>query len=118
MDNTLAPTTHRRDSADISIAGMLAESSQTITIFTLSWCSYCHALKRLLNQLNEPFAEYELDTGSYQKPALNQQLRAELRALTGSTTLPQVFIGKSNIGGYTDTAAAIQNGSFQRLKGN
>ena len=115
MERHQATTTQHGRSADISIAGLLAASAEPVTIFTLSWCSYCHALKRLLKQINQSCTEHELDSGIYQNPALNQQLRTELRALTGSSTLPQVFIGTMNIGGYTDTAAAVQNGKFQRL---
>lgn len=99
----------------LSIAAFLEASSAPVTLFSLSWCSYCHAVKQLLKQLKIPFDEVELDTGRYREPALNARLRTELRKLTGSNTLPQVFVGRTSVGGYTETSAAARNGKLQKL---
>lgn len=103
---------------DLSITQLLSAATTDVTIFTLSWCAYCHAVKRLMQQLKLEFTEYELDTGIYRQPELNRQLRSELQVLTGSGTLPQVFVRGTNVGGYTDTAAAVQSGQFQKLISN
>ncbi|MDP2283501.1 MAG: glutaredoxin [Pseudohongiella sp.] len=94
---------------------LITASTQPVTLFSLSWCSYCHAAKQLFKQLNVPFCVVELDTGEYREPALNQRLRKELQQMTGSNTLPQVFIGTESIGGYTDTQAALKNGRLKKL---
>lgn len=84
-------------------------------MFTLSWCSYCHAVKSLLDNLRVPYRSVELDTGIYLDTHLHQRMRAELRQLSGSQTLPQVFVGHDNIGGYTETQAAARAGRLQAL---
>ena len=99
----------------LSIAAFLGASSAPVTLFSLSWCSYCHAVKQLLKQLKIPFDEVELDTGRYREPALNASLRTELRKMTGSNTLPQVFVGRISVGGYTETSAAARRGKLQKL---
>jgi glutaredoxin 3 len=38
-----------------------------------------------------------------------------LQQLSGSNTLPQVFIGDHAVGGYTDTQAALKSGLLKKL---
>lgn len=94
---------------------LLQQSAQPVTVFTLSWCSFCHAAKQLLRDLGIPFEVIELDSGAYKSPDVHNRLRQELRQLTGSNTLPQVFVGDTPVGGYTDTQAALRNGSLKTL---
>jgi glutaredoxin len=97
------------------VESLITESPQSVTVFTLSWCSFCHAAKRLLKGQNIPFFVVELDTGIFREPALNARLRQELFSLTGSQTLPQVFVGKQNVGGFTETQAAVRQGHLATL---
>lgn len=107
--------TDNNSSTQHSVKALLASSKQPVTMYTLSWCSYCQAAKQLLRQLNIPFHLIELDSGEYREPVLNQRLRQELQQLTGSNTLPQVFIGQQSIGGYTDTQAALKSGLLKNM---
>lgn len=107
MTDTQAPQT--------SVAAILQRDTMPVTVFTLSWCSYCHAVKNLLDSLHVPYHTVELDTGSYLDTHLHQRMRTELRQLSGSQTLPQVFVGRENIGGYTETQAAARAGRLQTL---
>lgn len=107
--------TDNNSHSQLSIHELLAASTRPVTLFTLSWCSYCQAAKQLLKQLNVPCQLVELDTGEFREPALNQRLRKELQQMTGSNTLPQVFIGDESIGGYTDTQAALKSGRLKKL---
>lgn len=97
------------------ITQLRQQSASPVIIFTLSWCSFCHAAKRLLRDLDVPFTEIELDSGDYRAPDVHNRLRNELRQLTGSHTLPQLIIGDTPVGGYTDTQAALRNGSLKTL---
>lgn len=97
------------------VESLITGSPHSVTVFSLSWCSFCHAAKRLLKGQNIPFLVVELDTGIYREPALNARLRQELFSLTGSQTLPQVFVGKQNVGGFTETQAAVRQGHLATL---
>lgn len=98
-----------------SIDQLLAHSPETVTVFTLSWCGFCHAVKNLLQSLGISFHTIELDTGRFAAQPQHAALRSQLTELTGSGTLPQVFIGRVAIGGYTETAAASRRGELQQL---
>lgn len=108
----MADTNHRQLK---SVNELIAASEHPITLFSLSWCSYCHAAKQLFRQLNVACRVIELDTGEFREPVLNQRLRKELHQMTGSNTLPQVFIGEESVGGYTDTQAALKSGRLKKL---
>jgi len=101
-----------------SVLTRLQDANTPVIMFTLSWCSYCHAVKNLLDNLRVPYHTVELDSGIYLDTQLHQRMRAELKQLSGSRTLPQVFVGLDNIGGYTETQAALRAGRLQKLLGN
>jgi len=101
-----------------SAQAILQHGGKPVTVFSLSWCSYCHAVKSLLDSMRVPHQTIELDSGIYLDTHVHQQIRAELRQLSGSQTLPQVFVGSENIGGYTETQAAARAGRLQSLLAN
>jgi glutaredoxin 3 len=69
-----------------------------IVIYTIDWCPYCVAAKRLLSSKGVAFEEINL-TG---KPVE----RAKLRDMSGGrTTVPQIFIGDTHVGGCDDLYA-------------
>lgn len=96
----------------------LANTNNPVVLFSLSWCSFCHALKQLLNTLSIDFQAYELDRGEFLEPTLNKELRMRLRQLSNSSTLPLLFIGDECIGGYTETVAALRTGQLQKTLEN
>ncbi len=95
---------------DFDVDAVLADPAHPVVLFSLSWCSFCRAAKQLLGQLQISYLDHELDRGRFLEPALQRRVRDRLEELTGSNTLPQLFIGGEAIGGYTDTASALRNG--------
>lgn len=65
-----------------------------IKIYTKSYCSYCYAAKNLLAKRGLAFEEIELSG--------NFAAEQEMRKLTGGTTVPQILIDGTPVGGYTD----------------
>lgn len=90
----------------------IADPEHPVTLFSLSWCSYCRAAQQLLEQLGIPYQMFELDRGVFLEPRLQNEVRTRLQQLTRSSTLPQLFIGGESLGGYTDIAAARSNGKL------
>ncbi|MDO9319870.1 MAG: glutaredoxin [Gammaproteobacteria bacterium] len=90
----------------------IADPEHPVTLFSLSWCSYCRGARQLLEQLGIPYQVFELDRGEFLEPRLQSEVRTRLQQLTSSGTLPQLFIGGESLGGYTDTVAARSNGKL------
>jgi glutaredoxin 3 len=79
-----------------------------VKMFTSAYCPYCSRAKALLEkrgvtQLEEVFVDG--------KP----ELRAQMTALTGRTSVPQIFIGQTHVGGCDDLHALDSQGGLEPL---
>jgi len=70
------------------------------------WCGYCHSALRLLEQKGVAFEQIDASDGA---------TRRWLREVTGRTTVPQIFIAGTSVGGYTDIRALDERGELDRM---
>ncbi|HTJ46071.1 MAG TPA: glutaredoxin domain-containing protein [Kofleriaceae bacterium] len=73
------------------------------------WCIWCTRAIRLLERRGIPYQF--IDVGG------DREARAALRAKTGRTTVPQIWIGERWIGGCTDLEALDDRGELDHLTG-
>ena len=79
-----------------------------IEIYTTMWCGYCARAKRLLATHGVTF--HEIDVGA------EPERRAEMVARSGGrSTVPQVFINGSHVGGSDDLQALDAAGKLTPL---
>ena len=76
-----------------------------IKMYTKGYCSFCFAAKNLLAKRGLPFEEISL-SGS----ATAEQ---EMQRLTGRTTVPQILINDTPIGGYTELVEMDMEGELE-----
>lgn len=98
-----------------SVDAALSDPAHPVVLFSLSWCSFCRSAKQLLAHLQIAYTDHELDRGAFLEPALQRSVRTRLEELTGSNTLPQLFIGGEAIGGYTDMSGALRSGRLAEI---
>jgi glutaredoxin 3 len=79
-----------------------------IVIYTKSWCPYCHAAKDLLRRKGVEFEEIGVDGD---RPAQN----AMAEKAGGRSTVPQIFIGDSHVGGCDDLEALEAVGELDAM---
>jgi glutaredoxin 3 len=79
-----------------------------IEIYTRPGCGYCSAAKSLLTRKNAAFTELNVATD----PALRQVMWD--RAGVG-TTFPQIFIGKTHVGGCDELYALDRAGKLDAM---
>lgn len=81
---------------------------QPVTIYTKPWCGFCHAAKRLLDAKGVEFNEIDIE-GS-------PELRTEMiQKAGGRTTVPQIWIGETHVGGFDDIADLDRRGKLDTL---
>ena len=97
------------------VAQVLNDCDQPLVLFALEWCEFCWSLRKLFARCRIPYRSIDLDATAYQRNDRGGQIRALLRARTGSKTIPQVFIGGEFIGGCTETLDAFKSGRLQQL---
>ena len=80
-----------------------------VKVYTWSNCPFCVRAKDLLSRKGVPFEEIDLD-------GKDDELMA-LRKRTGLRTVPQIFVGETLVGGFTDLAALDARGELDRMLG-
>ncbi len=78
-----------------------------VVIYTAVPCGYCSAAKRFFEGQEIPYMEIDL-TG-------NRDARMDLMRRTGQRTVPQIFVGDTHIGGYSDLVALHGQGGLEPL---
>lgn len=69
-----------------------------ITIYTTPFCPYCHRAKRLLTQKGAGFEEIDVSGDWEAREALAEKAG-------GRTTVPQIWIGETHVGGCDELYA-------------
>jgi len=84
----------------------MADESGVI-VYTTEPCGFCRQAKDLLAARGVKFAEVNL--------AKDPEGRADLVALTGQMTFPQIVIGRRAIGGFRELLEADRAGALEEL---
>lgn len=77
-------------------------------MFTGPFCPYCSMAKQFLTQLGVKDIE-EINVND--SPAAFQ----EMQQITGQRSIPQIFIGETHVGGFTDMYALHRKGDLLPL---
>ncbi|MEL6204226.1 MAG: glutaredoxin [Pseudomonadota bacterium] len=83
-------------------------------MFALEWCEFCWSVRKLFAAAAIPFHSVDLDSVAMQQGDIGLDMRAVLRAKSGTPTIPQIFVGGTLIGGATETFDAFNDGTLQR----
>lgn len=86
-----------------------ALSASNILIYTTAVCPYCVAAKNFLKSKGQSWTEVRVD--------LDPTERQKMVALTRRTSVPQIFIGDTHVGGYDDMIALHRQGGLDPLLG-
>ena len=81
---------------------------QPVVIYTKSTCPYCHAAKDLLRQKGAAFEEISVDGDRASRAAMSERAG-------GRTTVPQIFIGATHVGGCDDLYDLDEEGKIEEL---
>jgi glutaredoxin 3 len=79
-----------------------------VEIYTTPYCPYCQWAKELLNKKSVAFTEIDVSR--------DRELRVKMTArANGQTTVPQIFIGATHVGGCDDLYALEDAGELDPL---
>ena len=78
-----------------------------VVMYTTSWCPYCTSARQLLERKGVELEEIDIDAA----PAA----RAEMMSRSGRTSVPQIFIGETHVGGCDDLHDLDACGGLDRL---
>ena len=78
-----------------------------VIVYSSDYCPYCSRAKQLLSSKGVAFEEIKVDG----KP----QLRAEMSQKAGRTSVPQIWVGTTHVGGCDDLFALDRAGKLDAL---
>ena len=78
--------------------------TEPLVIFGIDSCPWCQKAKELLKSQKPLFVP------------VGPEHRAELKRLTGKTSVPQIYRNGKLLGGYTDTAALLQKEKMRKSR--
>jgi glutaredoxin 3 len=83
------------------------DAKPEITLYTTAICPYCVAAKNFLKSKGQSWTEVRVD--------LDPTERQKMMALAKRTSVPQIFIGDTHVGGYDDMVALHRAGKLEPL---
>jgi glutaredoxin 3 len=78
-----------------------------VTVYGNTTCAYCGAARMLLTKKSVEFEDIVITD--------NPRKQEEMFAKSGSQTVPQIFIGKTLVGGFDDLCALDKSGKLDEL---
>ncbi|MGV2496388.1 glutaredoxin 3 [Pelagerythrobacter aerophilus] len=85
-------------------------STPKVDIYTKFGCGYCFRAKRLLDQKDVDYTEYDITLGGPKRDEM-------LKRAPGARTVPQIFIGDTHVGGSDELHALEREGKLDALLG-
>jgi len=79
-----------------------------VVIYTTTYCPFCTRAKALLQKKGVSFEEVDVTDDDAARAAL-------IARSNGMRTVPQIFVGETHVGGYTDLAALENAGRLDSL---
>ena len=78
-----------------------------VIIYSSDYCPYCMRAKQLLSNKGVEFSEINVDGQA--------QVRAEMVRKAGRTSVPQIWVGDTHVGGCDDLYALERAGKLDAL---
>jgi len=82
-------------------------STPRVLMYATSTCPYCSRARQLFAAKGVEYTEIDVNAVD--------GARAEMRARSGRTSVPQIFVGDRHLGGYDDTRALDDKGELDHL---
>jgi glutaredoxin 3 len=82
-------------------------SAAKVVMYVTDWCPYCARARSLLSSKGASIEEIDVDA----VPGA----RSEMMARSGRSTVPQIFIGATHVGGSDDLQALDETGGLDPL---
>ena len=113
-----APRPNGANGVDGKAARFVEETvgdSQQVVMFSLQWCEFCWAVRKLFERASIPMHTIDLDSAEYRNGDWGGKIRGALLERTGQPTIPQIFFAGKHVGGCTEAFDAFNDGSLARM---
>lgn len=78
-----------------------------VLLYVTSWCPYCRRAKALLTKKGLAFTEVDIEASAEDRKAMID--------VSGRSTVPQIFINGTHVGGFDDLFELDAKGMLDKL---
>lgn len=78
--------------------------SEKTLMYSTAYCPYCVRARMLLDSKNISYRDIRVDA--------QPELRAKMQALSGRTSVPQIWLAGKHVGGYTELQLLATKGEL------
>lgn len=103
------PSRHPTEQSGASAEPDTAPGHAPVRMYATAFCPYCVRARRLLERKGVTWEEISVDG--------DRERFQEMTLRANRTTVPQIFIGDTHVGGYDDMAALDRAGKLGPLLG-
>jgi glutaredoxin 3 len=100
---------HDRDQQQPPAQPVSSTDQPQVRMYATAFCPYCVRARRLLERKGIAWEEIAVDG--------DRERFQEMTQLANRTTVPQIFVGDTHVGGYDDLAALDRAGKLDPLLG-
>ena len=86
---------------------MTESAPKTVVMYSNNSCGYCGAARMLLTKKGVSFEDVLINK--------DPDKRAEMQARSGKTSVPQIFIGDTHVGGFDELCELDMSGELDQL---
>ena len=79
---------------NVAGSGDIGNDTNKVVLYGTRMCPYCVGARHLLKSLGVEYQNIPVDG--------NPELRQHMEAISGQYTVPQIWIGDTHVGGYTE----------------
>jgi len=81
--------------------------AKIVLMYSNNSCAYCGAARMLLTKKGISFDDVLINT--------DPEKRAEMQARSGKTSVPQIFVGETHVGGFDELCELDMSGELDKL---
>jgi glutaredoxin 3 len=86
---------------------VMSSNDNKVVLYGTRMCPYCVAARRLLESLEIDYENIPVDG--------DRQLRQHMETISGRHTVPQIWVGDTHVGGYTELQQLASTGQLETL---
>ncbi|MBV1932001.1 MAG: glutaredoxin 3 [Porticoccaceae bacterium] len=86
---------------------VVSRGDNKVVLYGTRMCPYCVAARRLLESLEIGYENIPVDG--------DRQLRQHMETISGRHTVPQIWVGDTHVGGYTELQQLASTGQLETL---
>lgn len=90
-------------------------AARPIVLYALEWCEFCWSVRRMFQDAGIEYLSVDLDSAAYRVDNRGGKIRTALSEMTGSPTIPQIYVNGEHLGGATETFDAYNSGKLREM---